>query len=258
MHSRAEHDLSPIEVVTRDQLGTDHCATFVSRKRDSAGPIAWEQALDRIEEHLAGTGRLFDVGAGDGGFLDTARQHGFTVGGSELQESAGLLAKERHGIELELGNLDRLGHHEDQDAVTMWCVLAHTPDADTLLRSAHGMLRPGGVLFLQTPRWTSADTAALTALTATRGRVSRVVDRRQSVHWILHSARSISAQLKRLGFEVLSVEPKARYSLSSAVYLESLRVPRRLVPVAGRAMDELIARGASFRIVLDVYARKPC
>ena len=69
--------------------------------------------------------------------------------------------------------------------------------------------------------------------------------------------RLIQKQLERLGYEVLSAEPKARYSLSSPAYLTSLGVPERIVPTLGRAMDGAINHGASFRIVLDVCARKP-
>jgi SAM-dependent methyltransferase len=261
LHAWANYTPPPLAITTRDGVSGDDYDGYVSIKREQAAPEAWRAGLRRILAELGGpqTASLYDIGAGDGAFLRMAQdEFGFKVAGNEVFEGAADLARARHEIDLELGDLANLGHYEDFDAATLWCVLAHTYDGDALLEAVRVLLRPGGILFMQTPRWTTLDGAALTALRATGGRVSRLVDRRvASHHWVLHSRRSITRQLERLGYEVLSAEPRARYSLSSPAYLASLGIPERAVPVLGRAMDSAISHGASFRIVLDVCARKP-
>jgi 2-polyprenyl-3-methyl-5-hydroxy-6-metoxy-1,4-benzoquinol methylase len=201
---------------------------------------------------------LFDVGAGDGGFLAMARDAGFAPHGNELSTGAIELAKERHDVDLELGDLSHLPDAGRHDAVTMWCVLAHVPDGDRLLTDARELLRPGGVLFLQTPRWSGMDRAALLAHDATRGRATRITDRRLNQnHMCLHTPTSMRLNLERLGYEVVSIQPRVRYSLVTDKNLESLRVPARVRGGLARIIDGLIERGWFFRNIIDVYARRP-
>lgn len=235
---------------------------WVDLKREQAGPEAWRETAAWLQSSLAGgtqsRPRLYDVGAGDGQFLQIARdEHGFDVCGNEIVPGAVALAKERYDIALELGDLADLDHKEDVDAVTLWCVLAHVPDADALLTQVHRMLRPGGLLALQTPHWTFADAAAHAAQRASRGRLTRVSDRRVARHHrILHTRKSITAQLERLGFTDVEAVPKQRYSLTSRAYLVSLNPPAWTVRPASWVMDRIIRSPLAPRIVLDVRARR--
>ena len=69
----------------------------------------------------------------------------------------------------------------------------------------------------------SADQAAHLVKRATRGRASQVPDRRIAQHhWILHTRRSITAQLTRLGFVDVVAEPRLRYTLTSEAYIASM------------------------------------
>jgi hypothetical protein len=101
------------------------------------------------------------------------------------------------------------------------------------------------------------DTMALAALELTGGRVSRVVDRRTPGHHLrFHTTKSITAQLDRLGYDVVSVRPRARYSLATERYLRSLGIGPRLRKFLVRPLNALLSREIFFRIVLDVYARR--
>ncbi|MCW2856672.1 MAG: hypothetical protein JWR52_2287 [Marmoricola sp.] len=249
------HDLEdPAGALTFDYDG------YVNGKREGTAQSAWQEALDILAGELAGRPglNLFDVGAGDGEFLDLARQRGFSVSGNELHAGAVDIARSRYGVDLMLGELRDLGLADAYDAVTMWCVLAHVEDVDELLTDSFRLLKPGGILYLQTPRWTRADGLALGAMAASGGRVTRIVDRRVAEHhWQLHTARSMRALLGRHGFSDVLAIPKARYSLKSASYLASLGMPDGLARAGGRAMDAAIKHGPVPRIVLDVFARKP-
>ncbi|MCX6399647.1 MAG: class I SAM-dependent methyltransferase [Propionibacteriales bacterium] len=259
-HEDAER-LEAIEL--QIEWSDDDYSNWVDIKREKVGPEAWREALgwvrDALPSRAADTAPvMYDVGAGDGEFLSVARDDfGFSVTGNEIVAGAVKLAKDRHDVDLDLGDLSSLGHKETVDAVTLWCVLAHVTDTDQLLRDTHTMLRPGGVLFLQTPHWTKADALAHAAKRATGGRFSKVPDRRIAQHhWILHTRASITAQLTRLGFVDVVAEPRLRYTLTSEAYIASMSPPAWSVRPASKMLDRLIASPVAPRIVLDVRARK--
>lgn len=248
-----------VEVETEERdLGSEYSG-YADSKRVDTVEVAWDHTLARLRA-LSGSvdqPRLYDVGAGDGAFLKLAESHGFTVAGNEVHAGAARLAKERYGYDLQVGDLSDLELEPNHDALTMWCVMVHTEDVDQTLQNCNKLLKPGGTLFLQTPHWTAADAMALSALRLTRGRVTRIVDRRVAWHhWQLHTRRSIKVLLERHGFEPFEVVPRARYSLNSELYLQSLGIPESLAARSSRAMDLAIKYAPVPRIVLDVYARK--
>jgi hypothetical protein len=113
------------------------------------------------------------------------------------------------------------------------------------------------VLALQTPHWTTADAAAHSLQRATGGRVTKLTDRRIARHHrVLHTARSIRAQLERLGFSDVVVSPQQRYSLTSQAYLASLNPPAWTLRPASWLLDKAVAGRLAPRIVLDVRARR--
>lgn len=247
-----------------DEMSAEDYEAWVGVKREGVGEEAWREATAWIKEAIGDTHasrpRLYDVGAGDGGYLRLARdEFGFEVTGNEIIEGAITLARQQHGIDLELGDLADLGHHGEFDAVTLWCVLAHVPQGDDLVRNVHAMLRTGGVVFLQTPHRTTLDAAGNRLKSASGGRWSTVPDRRlagQGHHRILHTAASITAQLERLGFVDVDVQPRLRYSLTSRAYLASLNPPGWLLGPAAWLLDQAISSRIAPQIVIDVRARK--
>lgn len=249
-------DLGDQSLEHRDAAGVE---AWVERKREGTGAAAWNEAMDHLVSlHGNPTGkRIFDIGAGDGEFLAEARKRGYQVTGNEITPGAVVVAKERYGIDLYLGDISTMSGIPPQDVVTMWCVLAHVVEPDRLLQGVHDVLRPGGVLVMQTPHWGMLDRTARMAHSTTGGRASRLLDRRVGVHHIqLNTKRSITKNLERAGFEVLSVTPRARYTLKTGVYLTSLGVPPRVVRPAAKALDALVEHELMPRIVLDVYARR--
>jgi SAM-dependent methyltransferase len=243
-----------------DEVPENYVDTWVDNKRESVGTGEWRRQLERLAADLRDVDQpsLYDVGAGDGEFLALARdEFGFAVGGNDVLEGAVLTAKKRYGVDLDLGDLSTLADRPKVDVVTMWCVLAHTSRGSGMVADVAGLLKPGGILFLQTPHRTYADRAFIAIKSATGGRLSRLSDRRLAVHHrVLHTRRSITALLQRHGFVDIEVEPKARYSLSSEAYLRSLRTPDWAVRPGGKAMDLAINGPLAPRIVLDVRARK--
>lgn len=247
------------EVVAAHDFDRTVYESYVAGKRDSRLAHDYLSTLRRLDALIESGGRaLFDVGAGAGEFLDLARSEGFEPHGNELPLSAVELARERTGIELHVGDLATLEGENMYDAATMWCVLAHVTEPDELLRNVLRILKPGGILFLQTPRWSAMDTIALGAARASRGRLVRVLDRRvNDYHMVLNSQAGLAAQSRRIGFEVVDVAARARYSIQTHHYLNQLGMPPRASKQVAKALDIAVDRDLFFRNVLDLYARKP-
>jgi 2-polyprenyl-3-methyl-5-hydroxy-6-metoxy-1,4-benzoquinol methylase len=249
------------EVVTTDEVSVEYVSDWVEKKREGIGPSVWHDKIAWILDALPDKDKpkLYDVGAGGGEFLAVCRdQYGFEVGGNDILEGAVAVAKELSNVDLDLGDLSQLGHEDEYDAITMWCVLAHVRNGEQMMRDVQRMLAPGGVLFLQTPHNSAPDRASYRAKVATGGRVARVSDRRLAGHHrILHTTRSITTLLERTGFTDVEVESQIRYPMSSVAYLHSLRAPEWSLRPVSWLMDRAIEAKVVPRITLDVRARKP-
>lgn len=231
-----------VEVTRKDTLDKSHLDTLQRLKR-----------LAPTSERPS----LFDVGAGAGTFLAAARDAGFAPAGNELAPGAVALAKDRYGIDMHLGDLSNLGELGRHEVVTMWCVLAHVLDHDKLLSQVHDLLAPQGVLFLQTPRWSLMDRTGMGAHDVSGGRFAQLTDRRvSSHHMILHTEKSIRANLERLGYDVIEAKPRVRFSLTTEFYLHSLKVAPKVRTAIAKGVDGMLDREWCVRNVLDVYARK--
>lgn len=98
-------------------------------------------------------GRLVDVGAGFGYFVRFAREQGWDAEGWEISPGAVEWSRRHVGTEgLHAGRVEDAGIPEKSvDVVTLWDVIEHLEDPGALVRWARGVLRPGGLLLLQTP-----------------------------------------------------------------------------------------------------------
>jgi SAM-dependent methyltransferase len=220
----------------------------------------YEQTLARLRamtsevEHPS----VFDIGAGGGDFLATARNRGFRIAGNEVSQPAIDACRERHGIELISGD-DLAALARDSagfDAVTMWCVIAHVDEPEELLRCARGLLRPGGVLFFCTPRYCAIDRGALMLRRLTSDRYRRVFDRRiNDLHRRQYSRNGMASLLRREGFLPVAVEPAIGYGLHMEAYLQSIGFPAAISKPFGGALEASAKAGLLPRNILNVYAR---
>jgi len=105
----------------------------------------------RLLERYAPVGTLLDIGCGRGDFLACAADRGWAVRGVEPSKSVRAVRPEldanitRSTIEDVPPDLGRF------DAVTMWDVIEHVDrPAESVMKTA-GLLKPGGILALETP-----------------------------------------------------------------------------------------------------------
>jgi SAM-dependent methyltransferase len=97
-------------------------------------------------------GRILDVGAATGIFLDGMRRFGWETLGVEPTERAVRYARERLGLEVIHGRLEETHLPAASfNAITMWDVLEHVHDPRAVLAETARLLRPGGLLVLSLP-----------------------------------------------------------------------------------------------------------
>jgi 2-polyprenyl-3-methyl-5-hydroxy-6-metoxy-1,4-benzoquinol methylase len=116
--------------------------------------LRFGELLDRLES-FRGTGRLLDVGCGDGHFLVAARERGWTTYGSEYGQGPRERAQQR-GLDVRPAPFaaapDEVGSF---DVVTSVEVIEHVTDPRDEVARMSTLLRPGGALYLTTPNFNS-------------------------------------------------------------------------------------------------------
>ena len=104
------------------------------------------------------TTRLLDVGCFTGNFLWAAREAGWEVQGTEISEEAINYARNKRGLDVYKHNfIDGLGPFEADtyDVITLFDVIEHVSNPVANLEVLLKLLRPGGLLLLDTPNFNS-------------------------------------------------------------------------------------------------------
>ena len=102
-------------------------------------------------------GKLLDLGAGIGAFLNTMNQKGWETAGIEPDEGARGQAKQLFDIDLK--NTDSFQQLEENsfDAITLWHVLEHVHQLHPYIQKLSTLLKAGGKLFIAVPNYQSLD-----------------------------------------------------------------------------------------------------
>lgn len=114
--------------------------------------INYVKTYERIERFLPRKGRLLEVGAYCGLFLDYVRRQGWDGEGVEPSNWASNVANNEVGVKVHPGTLEENINNlqTDYDVVVAWDVLEHVIDPYLQIQYIHSLMRPGGVLCLST------------------------------------------------------------------------------------------------------------
>jgi 2-polyprenyl-6-hydroxyphenyl methylase/3-demethylubiquinone-9 3-methyltransferase len=113
--------------------------------------------LSLVKRHLSLSGAdCLDIGAGAGLFPHLLATAGAIVHGIEPQEIFREFAQRKFGIDLTAETIEsphwQQGFTDHFDVVTLWDVLEHVNFPAETLQNAYNVTKPGGWLFLDTPR----------------------------------------------------------------------------------------------------------
>jgi 2-polyprenyl-3-methyl-5-hydroxy-6-metoxy-1,4-benzoquinol methylase len=159
----------------------------------------YERALRALDELLPQRGKLLEIGSYVGVLLNHMRADGWDVTGLEPDQGVADYSRAKYGLNVIAGVLPQpaLGDHA-YDAVVMLHVIEHMPDPAANLREIHRILRPGGVLVAETPRFDSLMFKIL-------GRHERSICNCDG-HIFFFTVPTLTRLLKKNGFEVVRVD----------------------------------------------------
>ena len=113
----------------------------------------------RLIEKATGmkTGKILDVGAGTGFFLNEMKNTGWQVSGTEKSADARAFSQKEFGLEIDEPKQLFQFEKEKFDAITLWHVLEHIHRLDENMETFSRLLKPEGKLIIAVPNHTSYD-----------------------------------------------------------------------------------------------------
>jgi SAM-dependent methyltransferase len=179
--------------------GKQNVARLVKEAQDRRA--YFQRRLDRLENRLGSArqdARLLEVGCGSGVMLEEAIRRGWRVDGIELSaELAAVASRNNPDASIFTGNIQYLDPQgASYDAVIALDVLEHVLSPMGVIENCRELLKPGGLLMLQTP-----NTRSLRA--RTQGAKWDMLDPEQ--HLNLFSPDALRVLLTTVGFHILEM-----------------------------------------------------
>lgn len=135
----------------------DHYSQYSRNNFISPITINNYQELLKSFEPFRKTGKILDVGCGDGYFLAEAKKMGWEVYGTEFTDDAIEVCSEK-GIKMKQGILNPDHYAPDFfDVITSFEVLEHINNPQEEVKNIHSILRKGGLVYLTTPNFNAIE-----------------------------------------------------------------------------------------------------
>ncbi|HEU0296364.1 MAG TPA: class I SAM-dependent methyltransferase [Anaerolineales bacterium] len=182
--------------------------------------------------------RILDIGCGGGLFLSLLKQRGAEVTGIELSDSRAQYAKTKHHLDIYKYPIEsdfwQKGYAIYFDAVTLWDVIEHVNYPFQTLQSAAHVLKPGGLLLIDTPcRDSFYHQFGELTYRLTRGRYPTFLNAMYSSHLFGHKQIFSTAEMRKLfesvGLEVIDLHKFHELSFPYEFYLRKLFKPEAIV-----------------------------
>lgn len=229
--------------------GAEAC---VSRAKQATA----DHYLDVLAAAGVSSGRLLEVGCGDGDFLLQASRRNFSAEGIDYSPHSCRKAQAKLGAATPVhqGEISVLADRPAAYDLLVACdVIEHVRRPDSFLQTVHALLQPGGRVFIVTP-----DLDSLAA---------RLMGARwlefKAEHLYYYTRRTLTRQLAQAGFtdirlfdgtKMLSVDYVTRHFITYPVpgITQGLRFLRAVLPVTWQQRPWLVPAGG-----MVALARKP-
>ncbi|HSL45903.1 MAG TPA: class I SAM-dependent methyltransferase [Anaerolineales bacterium] len=233
--------LDPVETISPDidssQL-TDKESSYIETHLH-ANTEKFTHQVEVLKKYLPlETARVLDIGCGGGLFLSMLKREGARVTGIELSDSRAHYAATRHNLDIHKYPIEsdfwQKGYENHFDAVTLWDVIEHVNYPLQTLQAATNVLRPGGLLLIDTPCRDSLY-HQLGALTyrVSGGRFPTFLNAMYSSHLFGHKQIFSTTELKDLfesvGLHVIELRKFHELSFPYDFYLRKLLRSEALV-----------------------------
>ena len=199
---RQHEEVDPGEYWESDQVNEQ--VYTIDTVRGAFG-LKYERYLRRLRMPVNGAKpRMLEVGCGSGIFLDAATRFEWDVHGLDISPRAIALAR-RHcpTATLHCSSLADAGFEAGSfDCVALWDVIEHVEDPEMVVQQARRVLRPGGLLVMETPDEGCPARVLVRLLhRITGGRANVMSSMYYSAHRWYFSRRAMTLLLERSGFE---------------------------------------------------------
>jgi 2-polyprenyl-3-methyl-5-hydroxy-6-metoxy-1,4-benzoquinol methylase len=207
-HGELEEIYAPEYFEYRPEHPVDGYADYLGdaeRHRETA-----RRRLSLIERFALSQGRLLDVGAAAGFFVDEANRVGWEAEGIDIAPHVVEWGRRELDVPLRVSEVSAVEEPGAFTVVTMWDYIEHSLDPTEELARCNDLLAPGGIVALSTGDVDSV------AARVSRSRWHLLTPRH---HNFFFSARTLVRLLERSGFEVAWLgHPGSRYSLAHLAY----------------------------------------
>ncbi|RCJ39268.1 hypothetical protein A6769_05705 [Nostoc punctiforme NIES-2108] len=163
--------------------------------------LHWLRTL--LKYKLPGS-RVLELGSAHGSFVALMRWAGFDGTGLELSPWVVDFAQKTFDIPMLLGRVeDQQLQPQSFDAIVLYDVLEHLPDPVATIQHCISLLKPDGILTVQTPNYLGDKTYA--EMVANN---DRFLEQLKAIeHLYLFNKRAIQMFFERLGFHILYFKP---------------------------------------------------
>ena len=184
-----------------------------SLKLDS---INYTNRIMDAESYINHRGKLLELGAARGGFLNELKQRGWQVSGVEISQDACNQAKLLYHLDLFCGTLHQYHTKENFDVISMYQTLEHVPDPKYVIERSYELLNKNGIIVIEIPNLNCFEMK----YSKERRRLSFDLPR----HHQHFTPDFLSRELKKAKFEIMDIRR------NEDIWIESLLAKRSNTP----------------------------
>jgi len=205
----------------RDDLGFDDIFTR-SRKDLSERNLHW---LEIFQKYCLPPAKVLELGCSHGSFVALLHQAGYDAKGVELSPWVVRFGQKIFDVPILVGPVEELDFPDVcLDAIVLMDVLEHLSDPSKVLLHCLKLLKPEGVLFIQTPNYKESKT--YNDLIATNAPFLGMLQPNEHIY--LFSKSSVIKLFQGLGANYVEFEPAifARYDMCFIVSRQPLKMKK--------------------------------